>query len=461
MIQKFALFQTHFPKWIISWILVAFDVFTGFAAFKMTFGGTLPLQLFFYIHGVWIIVALAGNLYSGQFTISRIGELQLLFQLTFGITVAYIFLEALEFSKYSIEPQKAIEYWFIFLFGTSITRILLRTYQKYLLRHGVGRERTAIIGYNSRGKSTANILLGHEQQGYDVIGFIRADDDPENGKVAPIPVLGHENELIKIITSHKISTIVVSFANPDQGRLMDVTTMVNGYPVDIKVIPDLSEIVQGFVRTQQIAGLPLVSIHPVYNSFYMKFIKRVLDRIFAFIFLLLSSPIWILIMAAIKIDTKGPIFYRQVRSGYRGREFKIFKFRSMVHDAEARTGPVWAGGEDPRVTSVGKILRRFRLDEIPQLLNVLDGDMSMIGPRPERPYFIDQLVSEFPFYNRRMNVYPGITGWAQIKHPPDEKIEDVREKLKYDFYYIENLTWNLDMKIALSTIWVIISGHGR
>ena len=133
----------------------------------------------------------------------------------------------------------------------------------------------------------------------------------------------------------------------------------------------------------------------------------------------------------------------------------------MVENAEQITGPVWAQEEDSRITRVGKILRRFRLDELPQLLMVLKGDMSMIGPRPERPYFVDKLVQEYPFYYRRHKIRPGITGWAQIKHPYDQNIEDIRQKLKFDFYYIENLSFSLDLKIMVSTIWVMLSGEGR
>jgi lipopolysaccharide/colanic/teichoic acid biosynthesis glycosyltransferase len=173
------------------------------------------------------------------------------------------------------------------------------------------------------------------------------------------------------------------------------------------------------------------------------------------------APFMVLIGIAIKLETPGPVFYRQERVGKDFRHFRICKFRSMTNDAEQKTGPVWADQNDPRITGVGRVLRRFRMDEIPQFINVVKGEMSLIGPRPERPYFVDKLTHEFPFYHRRLSVRPGISGWSQIKNPYDRHIEDVRQKLKYDFFYIENLNFSLDLKIVLSTIWVMISGQGR
>jgi lipopolysaccharide/colanic/teichoic acid biosynthesis glycosyltransferase len=186
-----------------------------------------------------------------------------------------------------------------------------------------------------------------------------------------------------------------------------------------------------------------------------------MDVCLAIPMLIISSPLWLIITAIIKFDSKGPVFYKQERVGKNHELFFIYKFRTMVANAEEITGPVWAKESDPRITRMGRILRRFRLDELPQLLMVINGGMSLIGPRPERPYFVEKLVKEFPFYYRRHKIRPGITGWAQIKHPYDQDIKDVRQKLKYDFYYIENLSFSLDFKILLSTVWVMISGKGR
>ncbi|MEC7890329.1 MAG: sugar transferase, partial [Pseudomonadota bacterium] len=189
--------------------------------------------------------------------------------------------------------------------------------------------------------------------------------------------------------------------------------------------------------------------------------KRLLDFTLSLAAIILLVPFSILIGIIIKLTSKGPIIYSQERLGYKGIPYDIYKFRSMVVDAEQDSGPVWTQDDDPRVTSVGKILRKYRIDELPQLINVFLGEMSLIGPRPERPFFIEKLKEKFPLYERRFRVRPGITGWSQIKHPSDIKEEDVRQKLRYDFYYIENLSLNLDLKIFASTIAVILSGKGR
>jgi exopolysaccharide biosynthesis polyprenyl glycosylphosphotransferase len=172
-------------------------------------------------------------------------------------------------------------------------------------------------------------------------------------------------------------------------------------------------------------------------------------------------PVWIIVACAIKLDSRGPVFYTQERVGKDGKRFRIIKFRSMEKDAEEDSGPVWAEKQDPRVTRIGRIIRWARLDEIPQFINVLDGNMSLVGPRPERPFFVDQLSKEIPLYKRRLKVRPGITGWAQVKHKYDESIEDVRKKVEYDLYYIENMTLRMDLKILLNTIFVVLLGKGH
>ena len=198
-----------------------------------------------------------------------------------------------------------------------------------------------------------------------------------------------------------------------------------------------------------------------YKLIYLTGIKRFMDLVLSVLFFVTGLPFYIIFGLLIKLDSKGPVLFKQIRAGLQNSSFLLYKFRSMGFSAEADTGPVWTAQNDPRITKVGQFLRRFRFDEFPQLLNVLKGEMSLVGPRPERPFFVEKLKQEYPFYMRRLKVRPGITGWAQIKHPYDEHLEDVREKLRYDFYYIENVSLWLDLKIIIRTVRVMLSGKGR
>ncbi|SRR5579884_291363 len=190
-------------------------------------------------------------------------------------------------------------------------------------------------------------------------------------------------------------------------------------------------------------------------------LKRCLDLLFAALLLLLTSPVLLIVAAAIRLDSGGPVLFRQVRVGQHGKPFVLYKFRSMRQDAEAETGPVWAREHDSRVTAVGKILRKFRLDEIPQAFNVLRGDMSFVGPRPERPFFVQMLRPKIPFYDLRHCVKPGITGWAQIEYPYGASIEDAYEKLQYDLYYAKHMSLRCDAVILLRTLGIVLFGRGR
>ena len=172
-------------------------------------------------------------------------------------------------------------------------------------------------------------------------------------------------------------------------------------------------------------------------------------------------PIWLLLALIIVIDTKGPVFYTQKRVGRDGKVFTMVKFRSMVVGAEKMTGPVWAQDNDPRITKVGRMMRRLRLDEIPQLVNILMGNMALVGPRPERPFFVEKLRKVFPLYTRRLRIRPGITGWAQVKGEYDQSLDDVKEKLEYDLFYLENMSLRMDLKIILNTLYVMLRGRGQ
>ena len=460
--------RIRLPKWLTSWAIFLLDLIPSFIAYIYFLIPQLVLSandIFFYfvlVQLFWSILFLSLNLYNPAATSSRFIEIQRLVLITFSVVVLIIFFDAISYFNWPIDPQTTMRYWFVFTFGLITSRIIFRTFQKYLLRKGFGRSKAVIVGFNSRGLETARQIVDHNNLGYDIIGFIQAIDDNNIDQYdTSIPILGEEDQLKDIILSNQVSEVVLALDKLQHNRMMEVITHANGSPVSIKIVPDMYEVISGLARTEQIYGVPLIQVNPNLKTFYNKYLKRVIDLIITIPCLMIFLPFWGIISIMIKLDSSGPVLYKQDRIGENNTTFTIRKFRSMHYDAEKDSGPVWATDEDPRITRIGAWLRRFRLDEIPQLINVIKGEMSIVGPRPERPFFIDKLMQEFPFYYRRHKVRPGITGWSQIKQPYDMDIDDVRKKLKYDFYYIENLSFSLDIKILASTFWVMLSGKGR
>ena len=268
-------------------------------------------------------------------------------------------------------------------------------------------------------------------------------------------------DLSEVLNKHDIREVMVALSTPDHQELLSIISECSYHRLHVSVIPDLYEILSGRARTHQIWGMPLIEVQPELMPPWQRVAKEVMDVLVALVLLILALPLMLLVSIAIVIDSPGGIFYRQLRVGKDRKEFTLTKFRSMVKDAESQTGAVWAGKNDPRITRVGRIIRNLRIDELPQFINVLKGEMSLVGPRPERPEFVNQFIKDIPFYGRRLNVKPGITGWAQVKYKYDESIEDVRRKLRYDLFYLENMSLRLDLKILLATVWVTLSGKGH
>lgn len=263
-----------------------------------------------------------------------------------------------------------------------------------------------------------------------------------------------------LLNRRDVDGIIIESNGHSKGHILNIISGLTDTTYEIFVSPRLYPLVYQYFLVQKVADSPFLKIifHPL--SHWDRFLKRVMDITCALLSLCVLWPIMLIISLLIKIDTKGPVLYTQKRLGVRGKEFTLFKFRSMISEAEKHTGPIWATKNDKRITRTGKILRPLRLDELPQLFNVLKGDMSFVGPRPERPAFVEHLKKSVPLYSLRLNVPPGITGLAQVKHVYDKSIEDVRRKLEYDIQYINNVSISLDMKIFLKTILTVLQKKG-
>ena len=449
--------------------LLSADLIAGFFAFSIGFkvnilngeGGLLTWFIFSEI--LWISLFALSNLYDTRATLSRFEEIlsivpTVYFTLIFIITGQVMNLYLLPF-----ELKQILVYGFILSGFLILGRILIHTIQKLLLKQNIGLKKAVILGVNRRGIDVYDKLQTSYHHGLAIAGFVQANDDPDISKNSEqnFDILGSEQTINQIITKNQIDDVIIALDKPSPERIMDTIMNVNGHPVSMKILPDMYEVVTGLARTNQLVGVPLIDVNLNLDTLYSKHLKRIFDIIISTLSLISIFPFWILIALGIKIDSKGPILYKQERIGMDGEKFLINKFRTMVLNAEDDTGPVWSGKDDSRITSFGSFLRRFHLDETPQLINIIFGDMASIGPRPERPYFIERLEKKYPFYKRRLKIRPGVSGWAQIKQPYDEKYEDVHQKLKYDFFYIENLSFRLDLKILLGTFWVTIFGHSR
>jgi sugar transferase (PEP-CTERM system associated) len=275
-----------------------------------------------------------------------------------------------------------------------------------------------------------------------------------------VPIIGDWSAIHKIVNEGKVDRIIVALEER-RGRF-PTEDLLNCRMEGISIEEGIAfyEHLTGKLLVERAYPSFLIFANGFIKTTYHHMVKSAMDLFLSFLGLIISSPIMTLIALAIKLESSGPVFYRQERMGKHGKPFMLLKFRSMREDAEKETGPVWAEEGDKRVTRVGKIIRTLRLDEIPQLINVLRGEMSFVGPRPERPHFVEDLKNEIPFYDKRHAAKPGITGWAQIKYPYGASRNDASEKLKYDLYYIKNMSPFLDLEILFQTLKIVFFGRG-
>ncbi len=413
----------------------------------------------------WLLIFGFLGLYRSWFASSRFDEISSIFKASFVGTFllfSLIFVDDTSSGVASAMRTIILLYWGVFFVFVSTGRSLLRFLQRYFLIKGYGRKNTVIIGLGKESLNIANEIAEARGLGLDIVGYIQTKDLENPLKTFNnAPVLGTVNDYEKVIENYQIKEVVFALTDHQDELLIDIISRSENFKVGLKIVPTLYDILSGQAKTMQLYGVPLIDINPQLMPAWEQKVKRLMDIVFALFMLITNSPLLLIAAIAIKLNSKGPIFYLQERCGIQGKPFKIVKFRSMRVDAETKTGPVWSQKNDPRITSVGRFIRRVRIDEIPQMWNVLKGEMSLIGPRPERPFFVEKLSEEIPYYKRRLRVRPGITGWAQVKHKYDETVEDVKEKVKYDLFYIENMSLRMDMKILVRTVLVVLFGKGH
>ena len=320
-------------------------------------------------------------------------------------------------------------------------------------------QRIMIVGSGQLAKSIAREIIDKADTGFNVVGFITDNPERIGERLVNPSVIGDQSQILEIALREKINRIIVALEER-RGKFPEdqlLTCKMRGIPVEDGI--EFYEHLTGRLQVESLRPSVLIFSDGFKKSKLTVVMKRVTGFSMSFIGLVLLSPLILVISILIKIESRGSIFYRQERVGKNEKVFQLLKFRSMVENAEAN-GPVWAETNDERITRVGRWIRKWRLDEIPQMFNVLKGDMSFVGPRPERPYFVETLRKEIPYYDRRFFVKPGITGWAQIKYRYGASKIDALEKLKYDLYYIKNLSPLFDLLIIFETIKVVLFGKG-
>jgi len=399
------------------------------------------------------------GLYHDPYRKSRLREFGASLTITIIGTIVLFFVLLID--DYVVAYQnyyKILLAMFLLVFALTYTpRLVITTQTIHRIHNRKIGYPTIIVGSGKKAMQTYNDINSEKiSQGYRIIGFI---DLPNGVRVDQSLILGSVNNIPEVVARYGIEEVILAIDNESPQTLTTVLNLLVPLNVNIKAIPSMYDILLGKVKLNRIIGTTLVDVSFEPMPAWQANLKEMLDYFIAIVGLLLSAPVALILMAVIKTTSKGPVIFKQERIGQHGKPFHIYKFRSMYVDAEAN-GPALSNQTDPRVTPVGRFMRKTRLDEIPNFINVLKGEMSIVGPRPERQFYIDQLVKVAPHYLHLQKVKPGITSWGQVKYGYAENIEQMVERLKYDLLYLENMSLYIDFKIMIYTILTIFKGKG-
>jgi len=410
----------------------------------------------------WLLFYYISGTYTDIYRKSRLGEMsRLLTQASIGVFALFFMLMlddvVLSYKSY----YKSLFGLFVIHFGlTCLTRFTIFTQAKKQLESGKIAYKTLLIGGNQKAKDLYyEINSNRVAMGYDFLGFINT-----NGKAQilsnDLPELGKIPEIAFVCEAKNIDEVILAVEKADHKRSNEILNALIDQEVVIKMIPDMYDILSGTVRTNHVMGAALIEIYPGTMPPWQRKLKRIIDIVASSVVLLLLSPLYLYLAIRVKMSSPGPIFYYQERVGHKGKPFKIIKFRSMYVNAE-KNGPALSSEEDPRVTPWGRIMRKWRLDEIPQFFNVLRGEMSLVGPRPERQFYIDKLTLIAPEYRHLQKVKPGITSWGMVKFGYAENVQEMTERMKFDLIYLDNRSLGIDFKIMIYTVLILFQGKGK
>ena len=399
---------------------------------------------------LWIISLNLVHLYRPR---KRVFSFEAAWQIVKGSFLATFILVGLNFllreAQYSrpvVIMAPFLTAFFLCIFRFIISRILV----KIGLQKGVGRIPVFIIGTGRMGKTLADRILKRPEYGYSIVGFFTDKPEEKGGQICGVKILGEVKEILEYARKKQVSEVMLARTDLKSNHIVDFIMDCERELITVHIVPDLLEIMTTEISVNEVGGVPLFGLKETPLHGLNLIIKRAFDVMLSFFFLIFVSPFMLAIALLIRMESKGPVIYPQKRLGMDGHEFTLYKFRSMTPDAE-KDGPAWACSNDPRCTKVGAFLRAHNLDELPQFYNVLKGDMSLVGPRPERPYYVEKFKNGIPRYMARHRVKSGITGWAQVNGLRGDS--SIPERLKYDLFYIENWSLLFDVKILIMTLF--------
>jgi exopolysaccharide biosynthesis polyprenyl glycosylphosphotransferase len=348
-----------------------------------------------------------------------------------------------------------------FILLTSI-RLIYLTILKKKIRTGKIQFNTIVIGTVSAIEDVYKILFDPVKTfGNNFIGYISVENSETNPNLPRLPFLGYYTEIDKLIKKHDIEEVIITYDSVTRGQIENILPLVGTNRVLLKILPNKEEHILRTVKNTAVFNEPYMQIYLDAMPLWQKLCKRTMDIVVSFIFIVFASPLYLFLSIGVKRSSSGKIFYRQERIGKNGKPFKIIKFRSMYEDAEADGCPRLSSQNDGRITKFGVFMRRTHLDEIPQFFNVLKGDMALVGPRPERQYYIDQIVQRAPYYRLLLLVKPGITSWGQVSFGYAENVDQMIERLRYDIMYFENMSLLMDIKILFYTVLAVLKRDGK